>query len=287
MNSIINYLSSTFHYKIYSSVFRVLLFGLLFTELWFNHQSIFFFVNEIKSIELENKSIVINFIVSNYVYFYLLYSILLIAGILGIGKNLTVILIFFTFSIQNKVFPYGIWIEDILYLNLLFFCFIDSFYYFSVRTSKDNLSQNQNLISNLAVYCIAFHTCFIYLNNSLGKLQSDSWLSGQAVYFLSEEYNAIYSTLHRDILSNLFISKYLGYVVVFHQFTFSFLIFVKKTKIIPLILGILIHSTLAFFFLLVKFQLTMIFLYGFFFNDDEIKTFLKNRFPQRMKFFNL
>lgn len=285
MNNIINHLSSTFHYKIYSSVFRVLLFGLLLTELWFNYQSIFFFVNEIKSIELDNNSAVINFIVSNYIYFYVLYSILLIAGIIGIGKNLTVFLIFFAFSIQNKVFPYGIWIEDILYLNLLFFCFVDSFYHLSLKKSTNSLSQNQNLISNLSIYCIVFHTCFIYLNNAIGKFQSDAWVSGQAVYFLSEEYNAIYSTFHREILSNLFISKYLGYIVVLHQLTFTFLVFFKKTKKIPLILGILIHSALAIFFLLVKFQLIMIFLYGFFFNDIEIKKFLENRFPRLLNFF--
>lgn len=286
MNKIINYLSLNFHYKIYSSVFRVLLFGLLLTELWFNNQSIFFYVNEIKSIELENTSVVINFLVKNYIYFYVVYSMLLIAGILGIGKNLTIFLVFFAFSIQNKVFPYGIWIEDILYLNLLFLCFVDSFYYFSIQKSTNNVSKNQYLISNLAVYCIIFHTCFIYFNNAIGKLQSDSWLSGQAVYFLSEEYNAVYDTFHREILSNLFVSKYLGYIVVLHQLSFTFLVFFKNTKNIPIILGILIHSTLAFFFLLVKFQLAMIFLYGFFFNDGEINFFLKNKFP-RVKFFYL
>ncbi|MCB9202726.1 MAG: hypothetical protein H6604_06755 [Flavobacteriales bacterium] len=274
MQSWIDKLSSDFNYKIYSSIFRVLLYSALFIELIFNRSYLFFYLQEL---DCNSTSIgIIELIKSNYSVYYAVYLFFLVLGILGIGKHITAVVIWVLFYLQNVIFPYGIWVENILTVTLLFMCFIDSYSFLSLSKSKGS-TQLSNLVSNLAVYSILIHLCFIYANNAIHKLGGEFWLSGQAVYFATQEYHATIFDFQKKLFSNLFISQIFTYVVLGQQFLFVPLVLFKKTRPFILAVTFLIHFTMGILLLLFKFQFIMIITLGFFFTDTNFSWFVDKK----------
>ena len=275
MSKIIDKISLDFNYKIYASLFRVIIFSVLFIDLIYNYEFIFMYIHDFNN-SISNFDRLFK---TNYMYVYILFLISLVLGVLGIGKYYTCFLITLLYKIHTSIFPFQEWIDRIMVVNIFFLSFIDSFYFFAYKKSIPKKNNTGNLISNLGVYSIIIHTCFMYLNNISHKIFSDIWISGYAIYYSVLEFDLGLTPNLSIITSNFWITFIASYLIIFHQMFFTPLVFIKKTKLWIITLGVLIHSSMAALLLLAKFQFLVICLYGFFFTDKEIKQIkIFNRF---------
>jgi len=254
MSKIIDKISLDFNYKIYASLFRVIVFSALLIDLMYNYEFISIYINN-----FDNTTSKINaFFKHNYVYFYVLFIVSLILGVLGIGKYYTCFLVVVLYKIHASIFPFQGWGDRIMVVNIFFLSFIDSYYFFAYKKSIPKKNNIGNLISNLGVYSIIIHTCFMYLNNISHKIFSNIWTSGYAVYYSVLEFNLELIPNLSVIASNFWFTCIATYMILFHQMFFTPLVFIKRTKLWIILLGVLIHGTMAILLLLVKFQLFII-----------------------------
>lgn len=203
-----------------------------------------------------------------------IYGLVLVAFILGIGKNISSFLVFvFHFLMIQLTLPLMTWGETILKFSLLYFIFVDSFKYFSIQKSKGEFQ----LISKLAVWSIILHVFLIYLNNAYFKILDKDWQQGIAVFYSFSQYAGFQDSFWNGILSHEFMAKFINYLIIFQQLSFVPMVIWKKTRWIAILLSILIHVMMLFQFGLWKFELIVILLYGFLLNDEEIKKICPKR----------
>lgn len=117
MSKIIDKISLDFNYKIYASLFRVIVFSVLFIDLIYNYEFIFMYINDFDNLNSEINA----FFKHNYAYFYILFIVSLILGILGIGKYYICFLIAVLYKIHASVFPFQEWVDRIMVVNLFFY----------------------------------------------------------------------------------------------------------------------------------------------------------------------
>ncbi|MBA5628276.1 hypothetical protein [Moheibacter lacus] len=206
--------------------------------------------------------------------FFSISGLILIAFILGIGKNISSFLVFvFHFWMIQLTLPLMTWGETILKFSLLYFIFVDSFKYFSIQKSKGEFQ----LISKLAVWSIILHVFLIYLNNTYFKILDKDWQQGIAVFYSFSQYAGFQDSVWNGILSHEFMAKFINYLIIFQQLSFVPMVIWKKTRGFAILLSILIHIIMLFQFGLWKFELIVILLYGFLLNDEEIKKICPKR----------
>ncbi|MCB9202739.1 MAG: hypothetical protein H6604_06820 [Flavobacteriales bacterium] len=267
-------------FSLYGAFFRVTVLLVLLFDFIYN---IDFFITFMETFSPDYYNVVslksdfLYLIKRNYQLFYLFYLILLFFGILGIGRNVTIFLFFILFKIHLFTFPFHSWGDILTATNLFFLSFADSFDYFSIHKSK---KQENYVVSNLAFFSIAIHTCFIYFNNSIHKLESDSWRRGYAFYCLLQEYDYFMFKFRIKSIFDVYLVKIMTYIVLLQQLLFIPLVIWKKTRKWIIILSIAIHSFMGISMYLVKFQILFISTYGFFFPNHDFKfiSFVKNIF---------
>lgn len=203
-----------------------------------------------------------------------IFGLVLVAFVLGIGKNITAFLVFvFHFLMIQLTLPLMTWGETILKFSLLYFILVDSFTYFSFSKSKGNFQ----FLSKLAVWSIILHVFLIYLNNAYFKMLDKDWQQGIAVFYSFSQYPGFQDSFWYTILSNEFLTKFINYFVIIQQLTFVPLVIWKKTRGFAILLSILIHIIMLFQFGLWKFEIIVILHYGFLLNDKEWRRLLPER----------
>ena len=251
----------------YPSLFRVLLGLLLLVDLIL----LLPYVDEIYRIDNYRYSLDSYFgllvIVREYIsYFYVVFISVLLLFILGIGKQITSLLVFLLFFIKFLLLApnisYG---SYILRLSLLFFVFVNSYQYFSLQKSTFN-----DLLSKLATLSIMLHICYIYLSNAILKILNPLWLKGDALgyFFINSKTMDIWE-IGSYLLQYPYLLSLLSYISLAFQLLFPFLIWFKKTKYAFIVLGIVIHVSMAFILQLYFFEIVVILHYGFFIKDEE------------------
>jgi hypothetical protein len=258
--------------NIYPSIFRIFIGWVLLIDLIFSLPAGFFLFNPEFNANLP-KGEIFTFIYSNWQIFSGIYALILFLFILGIGKNILSFLVFlFHWIWLDLTMPLITWGDTILRFSLMYFVVVDSFKYLSLQPSKQS-----GFLSQLGIWSIILHIFLIYLNNAYFKILDIDWQEGRALFYSFSQYPSFENSIFKPVISNDFLSKYLGYFIISQQLSFVPLVLWKKTRFGAILLSILIHFTMMVQFGLWKFELIVILLYGFLLNDEEWKKILPSR----------
>lgn len=253
--------------KLYAPVFRVAMGLILLIDLLTTIPSIsFLFHPEFNSfLPLQG---VLGFLAKYPFVFFGLYASILLLFIFGVGKQFVSFLVFlFYFCMVQWSIPFVTWGDKILRFTLFYFVWVDSFRYLSVYRSRGNLS----LLSKLAVLSIILHLFLIYMNNAYFKAINRDWQLGYAVFYSFSQYPHFKESIFYPIISNGFLSKWIGYSVILLQLSFVPLAIWRKTRIPLLIVSALLHVVMMFQFGLWKFEWIVLLHYGFVLTDEDWK----------------
>lgn len=203
----------------------------------------------------------------NIQIFLSVYVFFLILFLLGIGRNLTSVIIFILYNIDFLlIYPGVFWGDYVLRTTLLYFVFVDSFQYLALNIRK----KDSEILSRLAVLSIMLNVCLVYVSNAYFKLHNSEWLDGTAIaYFFKFSEVLDLNKVGSLFGGNEFFIKISTWMVLIFQIIFPLMIWFKRTKYPWILIGILIHLFMAVTLQLYKFELIIILLYGFFISDNE------------------
>ena len=195
---------------------------------------------------------------------------LIILFLLGIGKRITPLLLFFTLGVIQTLS----WLtlnggDNILKFVILYFVFIDSYSKFSIIKYKEKNEKLANLLSNLGGYSLCFHFCLVYFISAIHKINADVWFNGVATYYIlaSERFQG--TPWNVNLVQNGFFVTITTYGTIIIELFFPFLIWNKKLKFYLLALAFSLHFGIAVFMMLYDFQILFIVLLGFFITNEE------------------
>lgn len=266
--------------KIYPSVFRVLIGLVLLVDLISIYPSSELLFNPELNALLPDSEF-IGILIEHSSVFLLTYGLVLIAFMLGTGRNFTSFLVFcFHLLMMQLTHALLTWGDIILKFSLLYFVFADSFRYLSLQKYPSKFES----IAKLAVWSIILHIFLIYLNNAYFKITDKDWQQGIAVYYSFSQYPGFHESLWHPAISNEFWTKTLNYFIIFQQLTFVPLVIWKKTRIGAILLSCFIHLTMLYEFGLWKFEIIVMLHYGFLLNDKEWRKIFPT--PMNKKWFS-
>jgi len=168
-------------------------------------------------------------------------------------------------NIHNKIYP-TLTGGDFLINQLLFFNIFISDKFEAENNLKGGL---KICVHNFGVLAVIIQICFVYFFSALAKLSDQTWLNGTAVLLTSQvnHYSLPSVAKNAGTLNWLFI--FLNYFVLVYQLLFPLVIWIRKSKKIFLIIGILMHLYIAFVMGLVSFGLVMMLCYVYFWPREK------------------
>lgn len=265
----------------YPSLFRMLLGILLLVDaiisLWVGD-----FMFDEKYNMFYSNNIVFDLFRDHRVILYIVYILFLLSFLLGIGGFLVKAVVLLLSVIFEMLEPAALtWGDMILSYTLLFFIFVDSSRYFTIKTIGKRAELFQYL-SQLAVWSIILNIFLVYLSNGYSKINDTAWQNGYAVYFSFAQFQDFENGIFYQILKHEWLTKLTNYFIIFFQITFPFFIMIKKTRFFVILIGVLLHLVMMWQFGLWKFELVVILLYGFLLSDDEWMRLLPNKFRHKV-----
>lgn len=226
----------------------------------------------------------IDFLSTNYKIIIVLYLLLIILYILGVGKNLTAFSVwFFTLIIQqlNNGFALNGG-DNFLFFILLFLSFCNTFEYYTIYSDKNKKRLTSSWFSNFNTLffskIIIIQLLFIYFFSGFHKMNSGEWAKGTALYYILNIQRFNTEIFINDILlKNPLLSTLSTYTVMLWELSFPFAIFInKRVKYTYLFIGVCVHLLIYFCMMIHDFELLFIFTYVLFFNDDDFEN-VKNK----------
>lgn len=158
---------------------------------------------------------------------------------------------------------------------------VDSFWRRYRRSSGTGLSTGEfvgdrSVAANLSMRLIQVHYCIIYFFAATGKLQGETWWTGDALW------NAIanYEYQSTDLTWLAWYPEVLQvatHVTIFWELSFAYLIWVRPLRPLLLGLGVLMHLGIGAFLGMWPFGLAMIFGYVAFIDPATVRAIM--RFP--------
>jgi hypothetical protein len=199
---------------------------------------------------------------------------------LGILKRLSTLIIFFIlFIFKIRVIYLIDGGDNVISVLLPFLFFIDSYslidkYKEFTQKIKTKIQPYLNITSLLFSFAIMFQICIIYFFAALHKLTGEVWQNGTAIYFIlnSEDFSA--SILNSYLTKSVWLVMFFTWFTILFQFLFPFLVWVKKTKYLMLLIGVFFHIGIFFLMRIDNFSLVMLACYAVFLTDDEYKLLL-------------
>lgn len=223
----------------------------------------------------------INFFAENYRLLVFFHVLLILFVIFGIGKNISVLFLYLTVEIIQRISG-GLVLnggDNFLKFALLYMVFCNSFEYFILRGRelKRNFVQNhwfKNLCTNVFSKSIIIHLVIIYFVSGFYKANTDVWVNGVANYYIFqlERFKAGY--LNEWIVSKPLLIMITTYLTLFWELLFPIVLFNKKARNLFLLIGFLFHIGIYFLMLINDFALLFIMSYILFFNDKEVLRFI-------------
>jgi hypothetical protein len=116
----------------------------------------------------------------------------------------------------------------------------------------------QSTAANLAIRLLQLHMCIIYLFSGLGKLQGQSWWSGDAMWISSAIPEYQYLLDMTWLVNYPRIVTILTHVTVFWELSYCALVWPRLTRPWVLLLAILVHAGIALSFGMPTFGLVML-----------------------------
>lgn len=271
------YLTEDNHFRNYLSLFRVFICLLIFNkmhDLWGNISILLSndgFYSHPKNL-YEYLGLNTSIILENSKFLILIIVFTLVLLLFGIGKKITALVLFFEiYFIDSYVSPILNGGDNLLIFILMYFIFTNSYEKF-VITKKTEHSEISNFISNLAVYSMLIHLCYVYFITGIHKIHSDVWFNGTAIYYILnlERFQSPISYLIKD---NGFITTISTYLTLIFEMFFCVLVWIKSFRNIILIFGIFLHLGIFLFMMIFDFEIFFISLYGFFLTNNEWESF--------------
>jgi hypothetical protein len=141
----------------------------------------------------------------------------------------------------------------------------------SEKTKNPYLRTAQFSIANIGFIAMRMQVVILYMVASYYKLQGESWMDGTAFYYVL--YNDLYShpMFAATLINQTIFIKLVTWFTLLFQLLFPILIWIRKTKKMMLVLGIILHFMIAWVMGIVDFGIIMILMY-ILFNSESFNT---------------
>ncbi len=292
LNNVFSYLHKENYKSAYLSIFRVVLalfllkeigYKIPFVETLYSNQSIFQF-SEHSSFKI--WGINYYFIKQHYLVLISCHIFFLMLFLFGVGKHFSTLMVFISLlllqKLNNSTLNGG---DKMARLILFYFIFANSFEYFCLKPLKNKFDSTSNLISNLAVFSIMMQLCIAYFETFLNKISNPYWVNGSAMYYVFNTESHLGTKFNQTIAKSDFVVYCLTYFTLAFELLFPFLIWVKKTRFVFIVCGILFHLGIYFFMMIYNLQILFLLPYGLFYSNSEIKNFVNKKL--KLNFFNV
>ena len=216
----------------------------------------------------------ISFFRTLYTGFIILYAIVIILNLLGIGRWGTALLLFFMLDVIQKL-NFGIVNGGHMMARLVLFylVFANSYQYFVLYRRKENTGKQRplmNLVSNLAAFSIMLQLCLAYLSSGIAKLSDPFWQHGEAIYYTLQMERFVGTPLNKYLVQHDWLGIIATYAVLLFELAFPLLIWIKKFRKPALISGIVFHLSLYIFLMIYGFQEAFVLIYGMFLSNNKL-----------------
>lgn len=155
--------------------------------------------------------------------------------------------------------------QALLVLLSFLLCFVDTSQYFSTFRRKASsrkiklLAIYATMLHNSGRMLIAWQVCMVYYWSSFYKLGGDEWRRGTAMYYTMHlERFSWFPSIAHAISANAVVVAALTYGTLAFQGIFPIVMWNQRSKPYFIVIGIMLHGSIAIFMGLVSFSLTMI-----------------------------
>lgn len=194
---------------------------------------------------------------------------------LGILQRLSAFILFFMifiFKIRNLYTLDGA--DNVISVLLPFFLFIETYslsekYEGLKKKFYRKVSNIPGVVSVYFTYAVILQICIIYFFAGLHKLQGETWREGTALYYILNSEDFSPTSLNTIFTSSIIVVKLATWFTIIFQFLFPIFIFFKKTRLVTIFIGILLHMGIFFLMKIDNFSLIMISCYAVFFTDNQ------------------
>ncbi len=167
---------------------------------------------------------------------------------------------FLVININNRLYPTLTGGDYLLNQFLLFSCFLST----SFDQSKSFFSDLKLGLHNLAVLAVIIQVCIVYSLSALAKLTDAEWLTGEAIYDISQvNHFNLFEFAGSGLLSKP-ILIFLNYLILLYQALFSIVVWVRPIKKPFIVIGLFMHVYIIFVMGIVEFGLIMLLSYIYF-----------------------
>lgn len=115
-----------------------------------------------------------------------------------------------------------------------------------------------SISANLAIRLIQIHMCIIYLFSALGKLQGDSWWTGEAVWISSANLEYQFLVDMTWLANHPYLVSFLTHATVYWELTYSALVWPRLTRPWVLLMAVLVHGGICVAYGMPTFGLVML-----------------------------
>lgn len=223
----------------------------------------------------------VNFLRSHYLILIIIYILFIAANIFGIGRNFTALAVFLFTEILFRMNTYlghgGLYLCRFI---LLYLAVGNTYQYFSVFKQNHQRSAERERLSvfftNLSAYAIMLHLCIAYFASAFIKIQSPVWRNGEMMYYIFslEGYNGTGHNI--ELAQQVWLVKFITWYTLVLEFCFPFFVWIKKSRPVVIIMGVLLHTGIYFIMMLYGFQIVFLLTYGLFFTNKEWFNFLRS-----------
>lgn len=299
LDNFIDKLSAKNKFSFYSSVLRVFVAFYLAKDVVLMgqfHQALFKGGDYLTTREapwLQLLGLSNQFVSDNIGAFNIVYLLLIVLFIFGVGKNVVAIVLFFFLdavqSLSSVILNGG---DNYIKFILLYLVFMNSYEYFSIKKQRFKTSDKtalSNFLSNVAGYSICIHLCLIYFVSAMHKIHTDLWFNGVATYytFLSERFGGG-NAINQWLAKNGFMVTLTTYGTIIIEMFYPVLVWFKETKLIFIFSAIALHLGIAVVMMLYDFQVLFIVVQGMFVSDEfwlkKIEVLKKKVWVQKLFF---
>lgn len=257
------YVWNFFHLVVLSPYFE-LIFGemALISNYEFNADSLFDWFSRV----LINESF------KMFAIYFFVGAILCLLYLLTFPKSFFVLLIyyFFIINLQNKAYVIldgGNNLQELLLIYSLIMTF-------GFLLKNNFLGQT---LRNSGLFLARMQLCFLYLTACLSKFTGEMWQKGVALYYSLSLNSYSNPYLAEIILSNDFLLVVGNYYTLAFQLSFPFLIWNFRTRNVIILMGVLLHTMIAFVMGLFFFGLVMIVSYALFSNHLPLAWYVSKK----------
>jgi hypothetical protein len=216
-----------------------------------------------------------HFLREHYMVLITVCMMLLVLNLFGIGRNLTSLLLFLSFTIlyhlDNKFANSG---DEMSMLLLFYLSFANTFSHFTLFKRKPFTPQREkvyNLVSNLAAYSMMINLCLSYFMAGVFKSMDPYWRNGTGIYyFINDDRYSVFAAGSRHVALPFIFSAIVGYGTIILEFCFPFLVWYKKSRNIIFIICFLMHLCIYAFLMIYGMTIIFIIQYGLFYTNEEV-----------------